>query len=158
MPVTRKRSYLGTMPKGVSSPCGLVTRTTEPTVAPSSSDISFPRIMGGMAAMRFSKPCRSVGDWVADVRTPLSGFCAGSSSASAEPLVTVFRRSLTFFSSSGIIPFNTAARAWSPGDQDLLVNRGSRSHDVRLFREAIHQLTPLLNSVALNAQQIDVGS
>ena len=28
MPTTRKRLYLGTMPKGVSSPCGLVTSTS----------------------------------------------------------------------------------------------------------------------------------
>ena len=50
MPATLKRLYLGTMPKGVSSPCGLVTVTTEPTVAPSWSAMSLPRMMGGSEA------------------------------------------------------------------------------------------------------------
>ena len=50
MPATLKRLYLGTMPKGVSSPCGLVTVTTEPTGAPSWSAMSLPRMIGGSEA------------------------------------------------------------------------------------------------------------
>jgi len=42
----------GTVPKGVSSPWGLTTRTTEPTVAPRLSAMSWPRTIGGMAATR----------------------------------------------------------------------------------------------------------
>src|SRR5580704_11681210 len=54
--------YFGTMPNGVSSPCGEVTRTTEPTVAPSSSDMSVPRMIGGIAATRCWTPAKSSGE------------------------------------------------------------------------------------------------
>src|ERR1700692_4800327 len=50
------------MPKGVSSPCGLVTRTTEPTVAPRLSAMSLPRMMGGMAATRAWTAAREWGE------------------------------------------------------------------------------------------------
>src|SRR5689334_19293193 len=54
MPATRNRVYFGTGPKGVSSPSGLVTVTTEPTFTPSSSAISLPSKTGGIAARRCS--------------------------------------------------------------------------------------------------------
>ena len=39
------------MPKGVSSPCGLVAVTMEPTVGPSWSAMSLPSTMGAMEAV-----------------------------------------------------------------------------------------------------------
>src|SRR5580692_6612659 len=71
IPATLKRLYLGTTPNGVSSPCGLVTVMTEPTVAPSSSDMSLPRMIGGR-----EEPASSELLLLAD---------AGASSAAAEP-------------------------------------------------------------------------
>src|ERR1700680_1044063 len=50
------------MPNGVSSPCGLVTSTTEPTVAPRLSAISLPSTIGGMAATRCRTPAEDSGD------------------------------------------------------------------------------------------------
>ena len=44
--------YLGTIPNGVSSPCGLVTNTTEFTAAPRSEAMSLPSTIGGIAATR----------------------------------------------------------------------------------------------------------
>src|SRR5437879_4616501 len=63
--------YLGTMPKGVSSPCGLVTRTTDPTVAPRASAMSLPGIMGGIAATRCWTPESKSGDVGRRVSDPL---------------------------------------------------------------------------------------
>ena len=92
MPVTLKRLYLGTMPKGVSSPCGLVTVTTEPTLAPNSSARSLPRMMGGREAGAVEDDSDSV---VAGGRS-----CGGvSSSDAAEPCLTVSRIALTLRSS-----------------------------------------------------------
>ncbi len=70
------------MPKGVSSPCGLVTVMTEPTFAPSSSAMSLPRTMGGR-----------------DV-APVSLVEGVASSAAAEPCFTVSRIVLTLRSSA----------------------------------------------------------
>jgi hypothetical protein len=115
--------YFGTMPNGVSSPCGEVTSTTDPTVAPSSSAISLPRMIGGIAATRRCTPARSSGDSACVERAPspaVVDFEAGvttlgaSSSAAADPRVTAFSRSLTLRSYCGSIPLSTAPRARGP--------------------------------------------
>src|ERR1035441_10053605 len=54
--------YFGTMPNGVSSPCGEVTSTTDPTVAPISSAMSLLRLIGGIAAPRSCTLLKSSGD------------------------------------------------------------------------------------------------
>src|SRR5215472_6095274 len=53
---------LGTVPNGVSSPCGLVTSTTDPTIAPRFSAISCPSTIGGIAATRARTAARESGD------------------------------------------------------------------------------------------------
>src|ERR1039458_3093210 len=62
--------YFGTMPNGVNSPCGEVTSTTDPTVAPISSAMSLPRMIGGIAATRCCTPVKSSGDSVCVERAP----------------------------------------------------------------------------------------
>src|ERR1035438_6596897 len=97
MPTTLNRAYLGTMPNGVSSPCGLVTVTRDPTVAPSWSAMSLPSKMGArdevMRAERGFGSSASGGGWFV-------GFVCVSDNASADPALTEFNRSLTLFSRS----------------------------------------------------------
>ena len=110
------------MPKGVSSPCGLVTSTTEPTVAPRLSAMSLPRTMGGMAATRCCTPASESGDWsvgadascLAEGVEPRDSQAIWSSSGAAEPSFTEFSRSPTWRSYLGIIPLSTAPRARGP--------------------------------------------
>ena len=179
IPTTRKRLYLGTMPNGVSSPCGLVTSTTEPTVAPSSSAMSLPRMIGGMAATRSARgkiesATLCVADAVRVVRSRLSvaGVLQGSLMlgalgisavqflrASADPIFTELSRSLTLRSYFGIIPFSTRpARTWPARDQHLLIDRRSGRDHVRLLGEPLDQRRPVPDAVALHAQQVDVRS
>ena len=57
------------------------------------------------------------------------------------------------------MPFSTAPRARrSPRDQHLLINRRRGRDHVRLPGETIHQRAPVLDAVALDAQQIDMRS
>jgi hypothetical protein len=51
---------------------------------------------------------------------------------------------------------DAALRAGAAGDQHLLVDGGSSGDDVRLFFQTREQRLPVADSVALNAQQIDV--
>src|SRR5215831_10452704 len=103
MPTTLNRAYLGTMPKGVSSPCGLVTVTTEPTVAPSWSAISLPSTMGASEAVSFA-----VYGLVSSEVPDEALVVAADDRASEDPQRTEFNRSLTLFSSEGMIPLRTA--------------------------------------------------
>jgi hypothetical protein len=40
----------------------------------------------------------------------------------------------------------------------LLVHSWRSGHDVRLLRKTIHQRTPVLDAITLNAKQVDVRS
>src|SRR5579863_708663 len=51
-----------------------------------------------------------------------------------------------------------AASPRSAGDQNLLVDHRCSRDDVRLFRQPVHERTPVADPVTLNAQQIDVRS
>ena len=128
MPATRNRVYFGTVPNGVSSPWGLVTTTTDPTVAPRLSAISLPRTIGGMAVTLWFTAESESGGWAGLTPLPAvfgsgSGVtvCGGggisasrSSKASADPCFTELSRSPTWRSYFGIIPFRTAPRARGP--------------------------------------------
>ena len=131
------------MPNGVSSPCGLVTSTWEPTVAPRLSAMSLPSTIGGMAATRCRTPARESGDPSAGRALLPARFDSGvdpadpagaarvagpepsedgdepgsvrlSSNAVAEPSFTVLSKSPTLRSYDGITPLSTAPRARGP--------------------------------------------
>ena len=112
MPTTLNRAYLGTMPKGVSSPCGLVTVTSDPTVAPSWSAMSLPSTIGARDEVMRAE--RGLGSSESEGVRSVVGAAVASTSAAAEPILTEFNRSLTLFSSAGMMPLSTAPWARAP--------------------------------------------
>src|ERR1039457_857894 len=99
MPTTLNRAYLGTMPKGVSSPCGLVTVTSDPTVAPSWSAISLPSTMGDSEAVM--RADRGLGSSASE-EAWFDAAAGGSDNAAADPTLTELSRALPLFYSWGL--------------------------------------------------------
>ena len=93
MPATLNCWYLGMIPIGESSPCGLMIMMVDPTVAPIVSAKSFPSTTGGKAL------------------PVLQASSAQGSRGAADPSFMDFSSSLTRFSYFGITPFNSAPLA-----------------------------------------------
>ncbi len=170
------------MPNGVSSPCGEVTSTTDPTVAPISSAMSLPRIIGGIAATRCCTPARSSGDSACEMFVwKVTVWCGAPPRPGRVELalsgvegtrhrigIALFQRRCRSrrYRLQQIADLSLILRQHSfqhrpacprpARNQHLLVNRRSCRHHMRLLRQFFEQRTPIAHPVALYPQQADV--